>query len=327
MKKMVPANLPSKRSAAAEPEPRRVARLAAAFRRHWARAARAAALAGGLSFGGWTAATELPAAPFLVIGDVEVVGNETLSAGEVLALMPGLRGAGILSVDLEDYRRRLSASPWIAGAALRRRLPSTVEVFVTERRPVAVARFGGRLFLLDASGAVLDAHGPRFARFDFPIVDGLAGGGEGAAVVDPRRLALAARLLGDLAGRPDVLDAVSQIDVADPHDAVVLLDGDVVLLHLGAERFLPKLRRYAELVPLLRGEGRDIDAVDLRFDPRVYVRYADRAGPGRRGRAARAVRAAAGGTAGAPARRRRGPAAGPRVAPAAAELSSRAPGT
>ncbi len=321
--KMAPPNVPSKRAPAAGPEPRPLARLAAGVRRHWAPVARGAALAAGVSFGGWAAATELPAAPFLAIDDVEVVGNEMLSAGEVLALMPGLHGAGVLSVDLEDHRRRLSASPWIAVAALRRRLPSTVEVFVTERRPVAAARFGDRLFLLDASGAVLDAYGPRFARFDFPIVDGLGGEGGGASAVDPRRLSLAVRLLGDLAARPDVLEAVSQVDVADPHDAVVLLDGDVVLLRLGAERFLPRLLRYAELAPLLREEGRDVDEVDLRFEPRVVVRYADRAGPARRGRPRRAVD----GAGGALASRRRGPAAGPRVAPGGAEPSSRAPGT
>ena len=281
--RMSPRNVPPVRAPAKAPLPR-LARLAAGVGAHWARAARGAALAGGLAFGGWAAATELPAAPFLAVDDIVVHGNELLSAGEVTALMPGLPGARILSVDLEEHRRRLSGSPWLAGASLRRRLPSTVEVFVTERRPAAVARFGGRLFLLDASGVVVDAHGPRFARFDFPIIDGLAGGREGAAAVDPRRLALAARLLAALAREPEVLDAVSQIDVADPRDAVVLLDGDVVLLRLGGDRFLPKLRRYAELAPLLREGARDVDEVDLRFEPRVYVRYAERAAPAGRAR-------------------------------------------
>lgn len=277
-----------------EPRPPRLARLAAGVRRHWARLARGAALAGGLSFGGWAVATALPAAPFLAIDEIVVRGNEHLPDGEVLALMPGLRGAGILSVDLEEHRRRLSASPWLAAGTLRRLLPSTVEVFVTERRPVALARFGGGLFLLDASGAVVDGYGPRFAHFDFPIVDGLAEPGDRAPVVDPRRMALAARLLAELAHRPDVLGAVSQIDVADPLDAVVLLDDDVVLLHLGAERFLARLRLYAELAPVLRQEVRDIDEVDLRFDPRVIVRSAGRPVSARSGRAGGVAEAAAG---------------------------------
>ncbi len=262
----------STRPPAPEPEPR-LRRLAAGVRRHRARIVRGVVVAGGLSLGGWMAAAELPGAPFLAIDDIVVHGNEHLSAGEVLALMPGLRGASILSADLDDRRRRLSASPWLTGGTLRRRLPSTIEVFVTERRPVALARFGGRLFLLDASGVVVDGYGPRFAHLDFPIVDGLEKGGGGrASVVDPERMALAARLLAELAGQPDVLAAVSQIDVADPGNAVVLLDDDVVLLQLGAERFLPRLRLYAELAPLLREAVRDIDEVDLRFDPRVYVR-------------------------------------------------------
>ena len=284
----------------------RLARRASGAARHWVRVVRGLGLglAGGLWLGGWTAATELPAAPFLVIDDVVVHGNRQLSDGEVLALMPGLHGAGILSVDLEDHRRRLSASPWLTSGALRRRLPSTVEVFVTERRPIALARFGGRLFLLDASGAIVDAYGPRFAGFDFPIVDGLGSGG-GTEAVDPGRMALAARLLAELAGRPDVLGAVSQIDVADPDDAVVLLDDDVTLLHLGAERFLARLRLYAELAPLLHEEVRDVDEVDLRFDPRVYVRArtdgrgpAGRAGPARGRRVDGVADAAAAGRAG-----------------------------
>lgn len=260
------------------PPPSGLNRLAAGAARHWRRVVRGLGLAGGLCGVGWTAAAALPAASFLAIDDVVVRGNARLSDGEVTALMPDLRGAGILSVDLEDYRRRLSASPWVFGGALRRRLPSTVEVHVTERRPIAIARFGGRLFLLDASGVIVDAYGPRFAEFDFPIVDGLGGEEPAAEHVDPKRMELAARLLAELADQPDVLAAVSQIDVADPDDAVVLLDDDVALLRLGRERFLARLRLYAELAPLLRERVRDVGEVDLRFDPRVYVRSGGDAG-------------------------------------------------
>ena len=254
------------------PPPSGLNRLAAGPARHWRRAVRRLGLAGGLCGVGWMAAAALPDASFLAIDDIVVRGAARLSDGEVTALVSGLRGASILSVDLDDYRRRLSASPWVFSGALRRRLPSTVEVHVTERRPIALARFGGRLFLLDASGVIVDAYGPRFAAFDFPIVDGLGGGEPAAENVDPKRMGLAVRLLAALAGQPDVLAAVSQIDVADPDDAVVLLDDDVALLRLGRERFLARLRLYAEMAPLLRESVRDIDEVDLRFDPRVYVR-------------------------------------------------------
>ena len=67
---------------------------------------------------------------------------------------------------------------------------------------------------------------------------------------------------------------LSEVDVTDAHDAVVLLDGDPALLHLGDDKFLERVQSYLELSPALRERVTEIDYVDLRFDPRVYVRPA-----------------------------------------------------
>ena len=75
----------------------------------------------------------------------------------------------------------------------------------------------------------------------------------------------------------------AQIDVSDAHDALVLLEGDSALLHLGEDRFLERVQSYLDLSPTLRERVSDIDYVDLRFDSRVYVRPAT----GGRGHAAR----------------------------------------
>ena len=249
----------------------RPARRARGAGRRWLRVAWNVSLSVGLVFGGYHTAVLLLAAPFLAVDDLVVRGNDQVSEGEVLALVAGLRGENILAVDLKTYQRRLVASPWLRDGILRRILPSTVEVFVTERSPIAVARFADLLYLVDERGAIIDEHGPRFAQFDLPIIDGL-GAPDAAPVVDPARMALAARLLEQLSAHPEVLGAISQIDVTDPHDAVVLLNDDPALLHLGGDRFLERLRSYAELAPALSARVADIDYVDLRFGHRVYVR-------------------------------------------------------
>ena len=250
---------------------RHPARRSRGAARWWLRMARRVGLTGALVVGGYQAAALLLAAPFLAVDDIVVRGNDQLSESAVLALVSGLLGENILAVDLGAHRQRLVASPWLRDGTLRRVLPSTVEVLVAERRPVAVARFADRLYLVDEHGTVIDRHGPRFAEFDLPIIDGLAAHDTQAAVIDSGRMALAARLLEQLGPHPEVLAVISQVDVSDPYDAVVLLDDDPALLHLGADRFLERLRVYAELVPALRLRVADIDYVDLRFDPRVYV--------------------------------------------------------
>jgi cell division protein FtsQ len=211
-----------------------------------------------------------------------VRGNARLSTGEVLAMVNGLRGRSILTVDLDRERARLLASSWVAAATLRRILPATVEITLVERTPIGLCRIGSRLYLVDGAGAVIDEHGPQYADLDLPIIDGLASGPRGGQpLVDEARAALAARLLASVAPHRDLARRVSQIDVRDAHDAVVILEGDGALIHVGEERFAERLQAYLELAPTLRARVPEIDYVDLRFDERVYVRPAATSGRSR----------------------------------------------
>jgi cell division protein FtsQ len=209
----------------------------------------------------------------LQVNRIVVKGNVKLSSGEVETLVHDLYGTSILTADLDVCRRRLLQSPWVADVAMRRVLPSTIEILVSERRPMGISRLNGQLFLIDRSGSIIDEFGPRYREFDLPVVDGLIGPPrDGHAAIDETRAELAANLLDSLAPRKDLARRVSQIDVSDPHDAVVLLDDDQALLHLGDDKFLDRLRSYLEVASTLRERVPDIDYVDLRFEDRVYVR-------------------------------------------------------
>jgi cell division protein FtsQ len=188
-----------------------------------------------------------------------------------------LRGENIFRVDLAEWQARLLASPWVEEAHLRRILPARIEIEIRERRPIGIARLAGSLYLVDASGVVIDEYGPNYADLDLPMIDGLAAvPGNATSAVDETRARLAARVIASLAARPDVADRVSQIDVSDAHDAVVILDGDTALLRLGDDDFVERIQGYLDLAPTLRERVEEIDYVDLRFDERLYVRPVER---------------------------------------------------
>jgi cell division septal protein FtsQ len=236
-------------------------------------AARVLTAVGVLGGAGWYAARAVTDAPTLRVREIHVRGNQHLARGEVLALLSGLEGQHLLQTDLEVWRRRVLGSPWVEQAALRRVLPSTVEVVIRERLPIAIGRISGDLYLVDEQGLVIDEYGPNYAQFDLPIVDGLSEtSASGELSVDPARAELAAGLLRALGGQPALLKRISQIDVASAHDAVVLLDQDPALVHVGDELFVERLQRYLELHEALHSRVPDIEYVDLRFDDRVYVR-------------------------------------------------------
>lgn len=237
------------------------------------RVARYAACAVLVVYAGYRAFDLVVHASALQVRRIAVRGNVRLSSGEVQALVDGLRGKSILSADLASYRQRLLDSPWVADVALRRVLPSTVEVIVVERRPMGLTRLKGELYLIDPAGVVIDQYGPQYAEFDLPIIDGLVRApGSGEPAIDERRAQLAARVMDALSQRKELARRVSQIDVRDAHNAVVLLDDDPALLHLGEDRFAERLQSYVELAPALRERVPQIDYVDLRFDERVYLR-------------------------------------------------------
>jgi cell division protein FtsQ len=212
-------------------------------------------------------------AHLLQVNRIVVHGNERLSRGEVLAVLSGLRGESLLWTDLDSWRRRLLASPWVLDAALRRSLPSTVEVVVSERQPIGIARInGGDMYLVDERGVIIDQYGPQYADFDLPIIDGLSAVNQDGSLTDERRAELAARLTAALKAKPQVARRVSQIDVTDLHNVSVILSGDAAVIQLGEDQFLPRLQAYLELAQALRERVADIDYVDLRFDDRIYVK-------------------------------------------------------
>jgi cell division protein FtsQ len=208
----------------------------------------------------------------LRVSHVIVQGAHRISEEDVHRRLDGIRAESILRIDLDSYRDRLLASPWIAGAELWRVLPSTVHVRIVERRPIAIARQRGQLYLVGADGVVMDSVGPQHADLDLPIVDGLLESTPGGLAAASDRIGLVHRLLASLAPRADLLSRLSQVNVSDARNAVVLLDGEAAELRLGDAEFLERIQRYEEMAPVLREQHAVLEYFDLRFGNYVWVK-------------------------------------------------------
>ena len=205
----------------------------------------------------------------LTVTTITVTGTNRMAEGEALALLDGLRGVSMVTVDLEEWRQKLLAAPWVADVTMRRSLPGTVTVGITERQPLGIGRIKTGLYLIDRTGVVIDEFGPKYADFDLPIIDGLSGS-DGST--EEARAILAGRILADLQRRPDVSRLVSQIDVSTASDAVVILKDDTALIHTGDDQFAERVQAYLDYAPRLREDVPQIDSVDMRFGDRVFVK-------------------------------------------------------
>jgi cell division septal protein FtsQ len=222
----------------------------------------------------------LTASPALRVATIKVQGNRQLATRDIHRLLGagsknGLRGSNIMLLDLDGWRARLMRSPWIKDAAFRRVLPSTIEISIVEREPLGIGRLRDeKLYLVSSDGVIIDEYGSRYVSYDLPIIDGLhTPDNESGLLVDEHRSAFAADVLKDLRrSSSDLAARVSQIDVSNDEDAVILLADDTARVHLGREAYADRLRSYLNLAPTLRARVSGIDYVDLRFDPRIFVR-------------------------------------------------------
>jgi cell division septal protein FtsQ len=235
----------------------------------------------GAVYAGYRGAALMLSSDMLTVTRITLAGNARLSDGEVLSLLYGLEGQHMLLVDLDEWRTKLLASPWVADAALRRVFPGGIDVVISERQPLGIGHIGDGLFLIDEVGDIMDEFGPHHAELDLPVINGLSASGStrgSAAPIDKARAALAARFLSSLRQRPDLAARVSEVDVSDIRNAVVTLKGDPTMIRVGDDQFVDRLQSYVDLAPTLRDRMAGIQYVDLRFGERVVVMPAGREG-------------------------------------------------
>lgn len=244
--------------------------------RKMSRALQVALQLGGLALASvvtlFVAVERLGVAKQFRIASVEVRGNRFLSEGEVRELMGPAMGENILLADLESMRHNLSASPWVRGATLRRKMPSTLLVEVSERIPLAFAETD-QLYVMDRGGELVDLLGPRTAGFDLPIVRGLSGVGASVRESRARRAAALIEDLGNLASE------VSEISVDRANDLVIVLRGDSSVIKLADPPYRERLTSFLALRPKLKERVPDVEYFDLRFKDRIYVKPASAAVP------------------------------------------------
>ncbi len=217
---------------------------------------------------------ELSARFGLRVADIRVEGRATTDRETILAALGARPGTPILAVDPARAKQQLESLPWVRSAVIERRFPDTILVRLVEREPMALWQHGGKLDLIDRSGAVIPVGRlDRFARL--PMVVGEDAAGHAAALL--KMLAsepdLAARVTAAIrvGGRRWNLRIDKAIDVLLPADDPAAAWAD-----------LARLQRNSAILQ------RDVQAIDMRLPDRLVVRVAPEppkdAAPAKKGR-------------------------------------------
>jgi cell division protein FtsQ len=222
----------------------------------------------------WIARRHVLQSPRFAVATVDVVGNERRSAAEIVAESGLVVGANVFATDLDSARAKLLTDPWVAEAALARRLPDTIVVQITERKPASLVALGD-VYLATSDGEPFKKLEPN-DPLDLPLVTGvsperLAQDHEGAVRAIRRAVDLAAEYeRGPLSRRFPVEEAHVEADGTFS----LVVGRSALALFLGVPPFRRKLEQAARVVaeldsrPATLGGAAKAEAIMLDNDTR-----------------------------------------------------------
>jgi cell division protein FtsQ len=202
--------------------------------------------------------------------NIEVIGMHNVTKAQIMEVMGADIGRNIFFIPLAQQKALLEQIPWVESASVMRFVPDRLKVEVQERTPVAFARVGPRIALIDAGGTLMEL--PPKHKYSFPVILGM-NPGEPLSTRAPRMKAYDA-LVQDLdSGGSRYSQDLSEVDLSDLEDVKVRVNdpaGDV-LVHLGSANYLLRYKIYVTHVREWRQQFQKLESVDLRYDNQIVV--------------------------------------------------------
>lgn len=206
---------------------------------------------------------------------IELTGNHVVTREAILKAFAQDRNRSVLQIPLDTRRSQLEQIPWVESATVHRILPNRIRVELTERTPVAFARNGNEVELIDPHGVILDR--PQDTDYQFPVVTGVPD--DMSRDQRERRMQLFQEFMkGIELVRGGASQAVSEVDLSIPKDLRVVLTGlasptdtQAVTVHFGSSDFSGKFKMLVDNFSQWQAHTGRVQSIDLQYTRQVVV--------------------------------------------------------
>ena len=203
---------------------------------------------------------------------IEVAGAQHVAHAQIMEVMGGDIGRNIFFVPLAQRKQQLEQIPWVESASVMRFVPNRLRIEIHERTPVAFARIGSHISLIDAGGTLMELAPGGKHRYSFAVIAGMNAGEP--LSTRATRMKNYNELVRELdSGGAHYSQELSEVDLSDSEDVKVLAadaNGEV-LVHLGSGNYLQRYKTYVTHVQQWRQQFEKLESVDLRYDGQIIV--------------------------------------------------------
>jgi cell division protein FtsQ len=229
-----------------------------------------------------------PAMALIHPDQVQISETHYVTANSVREIFRADRDHSVLRIPLDARRHQIESLPWVEQAVVRRALPNTIEVDITERTPIAFLRAGNQMELIDAHGVILPR--PLKGNFHFPVITGMD---PGMPLEDreERMKLFSSFTIGAERARAGSMEKVSEVDLTEAKDLRATisdlqsgsaLNGTAdnqwaaqsdapIVVHFGDSDFENKFFTVLNDIGEWRAKAGRVESVDLRFNGEAVV--------------------------------------------------------
>lgn len=195
------------------------------------------------------------------VNDILVEGRSNTERAQIMDVLNVEKGDPILAFSPHDALKRLMEIPWVKSGTVERRLPGTIFVRLTERKPIAIWQLNKTYKLIDGEGQVLR----ELSKDEIPPLPLVVGEGANTAASD---------LLSQLLVYPALLTPIKAAVRVSSRRWNLHMEKDIVV-KLPEENLGNALKNLNQTITEQHILERDILGIDLRVEGRMIVETAE----------------------------------------------------
>jgi cell division protein FtsQ len=203
---------------------------------------------------------------------IEVAGAEHVAHAQIMEVMGGDIGRNIFFIPLAQRQQQLEQIPWVESVSVMRFVPNRLRIEIHERTPVAFARIGSHISLIDAGGTLMELSPGVKRKYSFAVIAGMNSGEPLSTRAARMKIYNALVRSLDSTGAHYSRE-LSEVDLSDPEDVKILASdaSGEVLVHLGSGNYLQRYKTFVTHVLQWRQQFDKLESVDLRYDGQIIV--------------------------------------------------------
>lgn len=173
--------------------------------------------------------------PIFNIKNITVTGNEKITENEIISLSGIQLEENTYKITKYKVKQKIKENAYIEDVKIKRKLPSEIQISVTERKPAFIIEYGASFVYIDNQGYILEIS---TEKLELPILQGLQT--ESANFIEGNRLENndlqkmnTVLKIMEIAKNNEIANLITRIDVEDESNYKILLETKEKTAYLG----------------------------------------------------------------------------------------------